>query len=99
MKRLAQAMTVLARSRLEFGDVFPIDFQPETGCLRQVHHAIPDLGPALVYGVVQWVAAGIAVRLGCERCIAERRNDMAVEMPRRMRCDQNPFLFGVVGDP
>ena len=83
----------------EFLDTLPIDLQPETRRLGQVHHAIADLGPAAVNRVVQRVAGRVAVRFSGERGIAERRDQMSVQMPHRMRCDQHAFLFGIVRDP
>ena len=86
-------------SRPEFLDALPIDFKPEPRSLGQVHHAIANLGPAAVNGVVQWVAGRIAMRFRGERGVAERRDQMAVQMAHRMRCDQHALLFRKMRDP
>ena len=86
------------RSRPEFLDALPIDVQPETWGFGQMHHAIPDLGPAAVNGMVQRVTSRIAMRFGGERGVTERRDQMAVQMSHRMRCDQHAFLFGIMRD-
>ena len=77
----------------------PIDLQPESRRLRQAHHAIPDLGPTAIDRVVERMAARIAMQLRGERRVAERRDQMPVQMPHRMRRDQHALLFGIMRDP
>src|SRR3954453_13641114 len=86
-------------SRAEFLDSPPIYFKAETRRLGQMHIAVPDLGATVEDRMVQRMAARIAVRLGAPRGITERRDKVRVQMPHRMRCDQDALLFGIVGNP
>src|SRR5271167_4359043 len=96
---LPGSLLATTASRPEFLNTLPIDFQPEPRRLRQAHHATANLGPAAVNGVVDRVAGRIAMRFGGERGVAERRDQMTVQMAHRMRCDQHALLFGIVSDP
>src|ERR1700724_413169 len=76
----------------------PIRLEAETGLVAEMQMAVAQFGVLLEQPVGERVAAGAAMRLDPKGAARQGQHQMAVDLRRAVRRDDDAVLFGQAGD-
>src|SRR2546423_14822711 len=97
MRRRGRKMCCMSLDPITL-DKFPIRFEPKGGLVAQMQMPVAQFGMFLKQPVGERVALRPAMRLDAEGAARQPQHEMAVDLGRAVRRDDDTMLLGERGD-